>query len=114
MFQTRRTGERSGKIKPFNVSIDYSKNIEPDPVVVCDHMVTEINVAVKYRVPSGSSREALWEVEKVSKRAIVHELYGPVLSKLAELKRAVYYDDKELTLQVIREAEGWIHDLEKN
>lgn len=113
LFQTRHTGERSAKVAPFNVKIDYSTGLVPDEVKYYDHMVVELKLGVQYRVFSGD-REGATEAERISRRAIIDRLYGPLLMRLNEIKRAVYYDDKELTLEVIREAQEWIHALEKN
>lgn len=113
MFQTRRTGERSTKVAPFNVQTNYSAGVVTDNVKYYDHMVVELTKSVQYRVPSDDP-QAVLEAERMSRRAIIDQLYGPLLMRLSEIKRAVYYDDKELTLEVIREAKGWIHDLEKN
>lgn len=113
MFQTRRTGERSAKVRPFNVQTNYSAVLVPDEVQYYEHMVVELKLGVQYRVFS-DDREAALEAERISRRAIIDKLYGPILARLNEIKRAVYYDDKELTLEVIRGAQEWIHDLEKN
>lgn len=111
MFQTRRTGEQSYNVKPFNVKTDYSAKTIADPIEVYDHLVVELNLSVECRVPPN---RPVREAERISRRAIIDQLYGPILARLSELKRAVYYDDNELILEVIREAQEWIHDLEKN